>query len=662
MSEAVIIRDAAKDWADHLEIGYRKDLSRLNRNFPFERSILIDMGNLPSDLFMDLLGKPDKTLDDVRSGILDSGLMKSWDKDPFTLNIRFKNHPQKLLIKDLTSSRVGRFVSFEGIVRRVQSTKPSIISAAFECPCGRRINLPQTTRDLTSPIDQCTCGRKAVQYKLVPERCRTLDSQVLIIQEAPDKVTGSEIPSSVSVILRDDLCKQVNAGNRVYVTGILKTYQINPKDKVLNVEFDASYVEVIDREFFDIEISESEEIAIQEIAKDVDCWDKIVKSIAPSVYGSEDIKEAIALQLFGGVSEYNSDGTWQRGDIHVLLIGDPGIAKSKIMDAVLNLCPKGIMTSGRGSSTAGLTAAAVHDGDGGWTLDAGAAVLADRGQLLIDEMDKMTADDRSALHRAMEQQEVPINKAGINTVLKSRCSILAAANPIRGRFEDYEDLAGQFNLAPTLLSRFDLIFICRDVPNADKDYELAEFILSRSDSQKSMLTPDFLRKYISYAKQGIRPVLTEGARRQLSKFYSKLRGMAGDDKPMPITPRQLEGLLRLSQASARARLSDQIGVSDALKAIRIMEGCLRHVAYDPETNQFDIDRVCSPMSKQKRDIITDLKSTIIQIGKGEAVYLNVIYDEMIKLGHDPVKTEKILFEGYDNGAFTSPRRDYFKVM
>lgn len=660
--DPIQVIDRAADWQRLIEIAYRDECKRINREYPHSHTLCIDLNLVPQTAFTHLLEKPEDAIADCMAGIRATNFIPRWEGEPDKFNVRFYNHPRSITIKEMGATRLGRFVSFEGVVRRVYSTKPVVVRATYRCPCGRITPIIQTGRDLAAPEEVCICGRKSTSQKLVPERCEFVDHQVILVQESPDKVKGSEIPASLTVNLTDDLCKQINAGNRVVVTGVMIAYQAKPTDKILSVEFNASHVEVLDREFADIEITSEEEDTIRAMAEDPNIWDKIVASVAPSIYGNLEIKEAIALHLFGGVSGYNGDGSWQRGDIHVLLIGDPGIAKSKMLDVVLALCPRGIMTSGKGSSTAGLTAAAVPDGSGGWTLDAGAAVLADRGHLLVDEMDKMNADDRSALHRAMEQQEVPINKAGINTVLKSRCAMLAAANPVSGRFSDYEDIASQFNLPPTLLSRFDLIFICRDIPDAADDLRLAEFILSGSLAMSGPYSSDMVRKYVSYSTQTVNPVLSEEAKSELAKFYVRLRSMGGEGKPMPVTPRQLEGLRRMSQARARARLSDTVSAMDAKTAIRMMEDCLRHVAYDPDEGNFDIDRVCSSMSKVKRDIMLDLKSTIIETGMGEAVPLPVILREMESKGHAVGRVEKYLEEGYRNGAFCCPKRDTYRVM
>lgn len=663
MAATVEITDRAGDWARVIQSVYRDECRRLNNQYPFERSLNIDLGFVPQKLFNMILESPDVAASDLRSGVREHNLLPKWSsQERGILNVRFFNHPRPIPIKQLLSSQLGKFVSVEGVVRRVHTTRPAVRTAVFRCTCGRFTTITQTGKDLECPHETCVCGKKPQSQKLVTERCETLDYQTVILQESPDKVLGSEMPASVTVVLRDDLCNKVNAGNRIVVTGTLQSYQAKPSDTVLNVEFEASHVSVLDKDFVDIDVTEEEEAEIHRMANVKGSWDKIVASVAPSIFGNETIKEALTLQLFGGVSDMNDDGTWNRGDVHILLIGDPGIAKSKLMDVVFSLCPRGIITSGKGSSVAGLTAAAVSDGSGGWTLDAGAVVLADRGQLLIDEMDKMSTEDRSALHRAMEQQEVPINKAGINTVLKSRCSILAAANPVSGRFDDHIDLASQFNLPPTLLSRFDLIFICKDVVSSDDDLRIAEFILKGAGGKKGEYSTEMLRKYISYAKQTCNPELSKEAIDEIARYYVELRSKGGRGKPMPVTPRQLEGLRRLTQASARARLSNVADLADAMKAIRMMEHCLLHVAYDEDSGVFDIDRVCTAMSKAKRDLMIDLKASIIRIGAGDPVHINTILEEMESKGYPRDKVETVLEDGYNNGAFTAPRRDFYKVM
>ncbi len=336
------------------------------------------------------------------------------------------------------------------------------------------------------------------------------------------------------------------------------------------------------------------------------------------------------------------DGSHLRGDIHVLLIGDPGIAKSQLLRYVVKLSPRAIYTSGQSSTSAGLTATAVKDefGDGRWTLEAGALVLADMGVAAVDEMDKMQKEDRSALHEAMEQQSISVAKAGITATLKSRCALLGAANPKYGRFDEFTPIGEQINMPASLLSRFDLIFVMGDKPDPKKDEAIAEHILKAHSigetiaqhtrnpipgvndeyirDQLKPVTPDIdptlFRKYVAYAKRTSFPRLSDAAREVLVDYYLRLRGLASEsNKPVPVTARQLEALVRLAEASAKIRLSPDIDMTDAKRVVNIVDTCLRQIAYDAKSGTFDIDKVVTGISKGKRDLIRTIKEVIRQI-------------------------------------------------
>ncbi len=279
-------------------------------------------------------------------------------------------------------------------------------------------------------------------------------------------------------------------------------------------------------------------------------------------------------------------------------------------------------------------------GDGRWTLEAGALVLADMGIAAVDEMDKMQKEDRSALHEAMEQQSISVAKAGITATLKSRCALLGAANPKYGRFDMWGDIADQINMPPTLLSRFDLIFIMTDQPEQKRDLAIAEHILKShgigeliAQNKKTPIPgitdeyikeqlkpimpeiePALFRKYVAYAKRSCFPVLSLEAKDALIGYYLKLRGIAEQNKPVPVTARQIEALVRLSEASARIRLSNRIEQHDAERVIHIMDACLRQIAYDARTGSFDIDKIATGISKEKRDIVRVIKDAIRDIG------------------------------------------------
>ncbi|MFB6185414.1 MAG: ATP-binding protein, partial [Halobacteriaceae archaeon] len=336
-------------------------------------------------------------------------------------------------------------------------------------------------------------------------------------------------------------------------------------------------------------------------------------------YGYEETKMALILQLFSGVKKELPDKSRVRGDLHLLLIGDPGTGKSKLLQYIRKIAPRSVYTSGKGSTSAGLTAAAVRDdfGDGQqWTLEAGALVLADQGIAAVDELDKMDPTDRSAMHEGLEQQEISISKAGINATLKSRCALLGAANPKYGRFDQYEPIAEQIDLEPALISRFDLIFTVTDQPDEDRDEKLAEHILQtnyagelnthRKQSRTAnvseeqinqateTVTPEieseFLRKYIAYAKKNCYPTMSEAAKQRIQEFYVNLRAKGQEeDAPVPVTARKLEAIVRLAEASARVRLADTVTEADAERVIEIVRSCLQDIGVDPETGQFDAD-------------------------------------------------------------------------
>ncbi len=358
---------------------------------------------------------------------------------------------------------------------------------------------------------------------------------------------------------------------------------------------------------------------------------------------------------------------------------------------MVTLSPRGIYTSGKSSTAAGLTATAVKDefGDGRWTLEAGALVLADMGIAAVDEMDKMRAEDRSALHEAMEQQSISVAKAGITATLRSRCALLGAANPKLGRFDAYTPISEQINMPAALLSRFDLIFVMQDQPDPKRDEAIAEHILKTHrvgelivqhgkkpipgvddefiKQQLSPVTPDIpptlMRKYVAYAKRTCYPILSDGAKEALESYYLKLRGLADTNKPVPVTARQIEALVRLGEASARVRLSDTIEGADAERVIHIVDTCLRQVAYDAESGSFDIDKLVTGVPKSQRDIIRSIKEVIRDLG-GESREARV--DQVIEIvtgqGFAKDKVEHMIQVLLNQGEALQPRHGIIKLI
>ena len=438
------------------------------------------------------------------------------------------------------------------------------------------------------------------------------------------------------------------------------------------------------KEYTDISISEEDEMEILALAKDQTIHPKINNSIAPIIYGALVEKEAISYLLFGGTSKETKDGTKIRGESNILLIGDPGVGKSQILKSVSDLVPRGLYTSGRGSSAAGLTASVLRDPETGeMTLEAGGVVLADKGVAFIDEFDKMRKEDRSALHEAMEQHTVSIAKAGIVATLNARTSILAAANPKLGRWDKRKDTIDNLNLPPTIISRFDLIFPLIDTPNQAEDKLKANHILrihqniAQLEQDDESLPKELLRKYISYARSNIHPHLDDNAKEEILKFYLELRdgkglsleeeGIAALDsvegdqqkkkiKTIAITPRQLESLIRLSEARAKIALRSEVTREDAIRVIELFKHTLDRVT------KGDIDSLygISTTKRNRRETVLDL---IGSLAVGDHV---PDIDEILREGRERQLDANDLREMVDQllqkGDIYEPRPGKFKRM
>ena len=527
---------------------------------------------------------------------------------------------QEILIRYIRAKHLGKMISIEGIVRQASEVRPQVTNAKFECPsCGTIISVLQIDKKFKEP-SRCSCGRRGGFKQLSKEM---VDAQVLTIEEASDNLSGGEQPKRMTIFLKEDLVDprmemRTTPGSRVRIIGVLKEIAISSSSGAMLTRFDlaieANNIIPLEESFEDIDIDEEDERSIRELAGDPDLMKKMVRSIAPSIWGHSDVKWALALQLFGGTKKTRSDGTAMRGDIHVLLVGDPGVAKSVMLSFISGVAPKARYVSGKGASGKGLTATVVKDEIlKGWGLEAGAMVLANKGIVCIDEFDKMDEEDRSTMHEAMEQQTITITKATVQATLRSQTSVLAAANPKFGRFDPLQSIPKQVNLAPSLLSRFDCIFIMRDIPGRDSDEAIANHVLMehRQVAKHDVIDNDLLKKYISYSKKKYDPVLSEEAVKVMKDFYVGLRNMPqigdGPSKPIPIGARQLEAIVRLSEAHARMRLSKEVEVKDAVAAVDLVRSYLMQVGYDKDTKTFDVDRITgNPASaRNKIHIIQD---------------------------------------------------------
>ncbi len=1014
-----------------------------------------DLSKFDLELANLLLDQPEET---IKASELAAAEFDNVEKN---FKIRIKNLPEssRILIRNIRSKHIGKFVLLEGIVRQKSDVRPQVTSAKFECPaCGNVISILQLDGSFKEP-SRCSCGRKGKFHLLSKE---LVDAQGIVLEEVPEQLEGGEQPKRINVFLKDDLVspfseKRTSPGSKIRITGVIKEVPIILKTGAKSTRFDllieANHVEAVEETFLEMEINEEEERQIKEIAQDPRIYQRLVNSLAPSIFGHDRVKEALALQLLGGSRKVRKDGVVSRGDMHVLLIGDPGCiagdsqvaliykgmekiqalgtrhlepitevvtkirkhgkdryydfatvfqhyqeqpvlkvvletgksvtctynqpfltkkgwkradeilmgAKIRVMPkipsmvkklapsgfarvekksgclkpvslpekvtpelaalygyilgdgcihpngyrvtcyvnneekdlinmlvdfwsktfcvdaAVLtkeangklkmiddgggllrqimsvqkmhlieinsrqvaqslsilsnkrvpqqifkspkyvvarfiswlfeadgcafgngrgrtsiqlksksagllqdvqllllyfgiqsriigdNLCirrsydmesfakyigfnsekkrnalekvlevitnrsakqkrkkmqryervvkiepagtmdvydfevpvshtfiangivchnsgksamlkrvnlvaPKGRYVSGKGVSGAGLTASVVRDEFlKGWSLEAGAMVLASNGICMIDEMDKMNTDDRAAMHEALEQQTVSISKANIQATLLARTTVLAAANPKFGRFDPYGIIADQINLPPTLINRFDLIFPIKDLPDPERDEKMAGHILhlhQTPDFEEPEIPTPLLRKYFAYARQKINPILTDSALQEIKQYYVEMRNRSGVEegasRAVPISPRQLEALVRLSEANARARFSDKVTKKDARRAIDLLHYCLMAIGRDPETGKIDIDRIATGISASARSHILQIKEIISELESkiGKTIPIDDVLAGAREKGIEETQVEEAIEKLKRSGDLFEPRRGF----
>jgi len=543
---------------------------------------------------------------------------------------------------------------------------------------------------VNEPPLKCSECRNQGTMTLIHNRCYFANKQQVKMQETPDVIPEGATPNTVSMCVFDSLVDEAKPGDRVEVTGvyravpirvapnqrairsIYKTYldiihiRKDTKGKLRNTAKKDDNEDMKDAEYMrtggdnldddmmnmdaqqqqnddttntetmasnisprgdaELEFSPARIREIQELSKHPDVYERLAKSVAPSIWELEDIKKGILCQLFGATNKTfkGSSANKVRGDINILLVGDPGVAKSQLLTYVHRVAPRGMYTSGSGSSAVGLTAYVSRDPETkDMVLESGALVLSDRGVCCIDEFDKMGDGARSMLHEVMEQQTVSIAKAGIIAVLNARTSVLASANPVGSRYNPNMSIVDNLHLPPTLLSRFDLLYLVLDQPNPETDRRLARHLVSLHYKDppkraKATVSAELLTDYISYAKQTCHPVLGEEAGEQLVDGYVKMRqlGSAGGRKVVTATPRQLESLVRISEALARIRLSKTVEKQDSTEALRLMRVAMQSAAIDPRTGLIDMDKILTGHSAADRKQRSDIAEGVDEILQG----------------------------------------------
>ncbi|WJK63735.1 ATP-binding protein [Halobacterium salinarum] len=875
---------ANKELVDQFEEFYRRyysdEIGNLARQYPRESKSLElhwrDLYQMDPDLADDYISHPDQLQEAAEEALRVYDLPV--DVSLGQAHVRVHGLAEHTDIRAIRAEHLNTMVSIQGMVRKATDVMPKIQRAVFVCQrCGTDTEVPQGDAGFQEPYQCESCERQG-PFKLDPDRSEFVDSQKLRIQESPEGLGGGETPQSIDVHVEDDATGNVTPGDHVTVTGVLRLDQSEEAtdSPVFEHYMEGSSVVIEDAEFDELNISEADKEEIVALSDHEEIHEEMVDSMAPAIYGHREAKLAMMLQLFSGVTKHLPDKSRIRGDLHMLLIGDPGTGKcvrgdttvaladgsereirdlveanlndprpvddgvwddvdvavpslaadgrlvqrratkvwkreapetmyrvrtaaghrltvtpshplfvagshgpdavrtedlevgqlvgvapdgdgsgqvapdggvirdaqpapvgdaetvawsaiesitevepdeewvydlevegthsyltdgvvshnSQMISYVQNIAPRSVYTSGKGSSAAGLTAAAVRDdfGDGQqWSLEAGALVLADNGVAAVDELDKMADDDRSAMHEALEQQKISVSKAGINATLKARCSLLGAANPKYGRFDQYEPIGEQIDLEPALISRFDLIFTVTDQPDPEEDAALADHILqtnyagelntqneelananyseaeieSQTEDVAPAIEPGLLRKYIAYARRTCFPTMTPDARQAIEEFYVDLRSKGADeDAPVPVTARQLEAIVRLAEASARLRLSDSVEKSDADRVIGIVQSCLQDIGVDPETGEFDADVVETGQSKTQRDRVKNIKALIGEIEEefDDGAPVEEVLDRAEEIGMDAGKAEHEIEKLKERGELYQPNTDHLRSI
>lgn len=690
--------DLPARWTSLIQDYFSEAVHNLAQTWPDDQSLDISyriIEGFDTEFANDIVKNPDLHFhaanQALRQFLIDAGGSTIY---PFVRIIHLPSD-QVRTVSQLRADDIGQMLALDSVVTKISGVRPRIYSAVFECmACNHTMALNQPNeQELIEPVEceQITggCGRPKRQTRFVLNHNESIliNSQFIELQELPEQMKGGIQPERIICIGEHDLAGKLNPGDRVKANGVLfiRSQRKGGKDTpVFDIFLRIQSLERQNIPLEEINITEDEELEIKELARRPDIYDLFTNSIAPSIFGMNHIKESLMLQLFGGVARLNEDGTRNRGDIHILLMGDPGVAKSQLLSYMSKLSPRGRFTSGQSASAAGLTAAAVQDptADGRWTLEAGALVLADLGLAAIDEFDKMNEGDRSSMHEAMEQQRISISKAGINASLRTRCAILAAANPKKGKFEPVSEIpfTSQINLSPPLVSRFDVIWLLTDDPDENKDAKIANHIIknrlrgvsellvnegSATDPSKSsaelkksaddieMLPRELIRKFIAHAKRTVHPNLTDEARDTIVKFYIETRKKGGNSADsVSITARSLEALARLAEASARIRLSQEATLEDAERAIKITR-LWRYALMGEDFDETSTYAGKKGTVRNKERTIRDIVSTLQNDGDGVVNSIDV-YNEAEKVGIDRNNAETIIEKLVLNGTLMRP--------
>lgn len=658
---------------------YWEDLNCLSETYPENKSLYVEYRHIRSfdnDVAEHLLDYPEEWLDAATEAISETVVQF---KELPDVRVRVIGLPQtsEVGISKLRDVHLGKFLSLRCVISKASEVRPAYEIAPFLClRCGHitKVDQPKDNDYLQEPFAGCensTCGKKG-PFKLADDGAVMYNHQYLKVQEPIENLRGKQ-PEFLNVSCADEIAGITNAGDKIIITGVLKGRPKTGKDgktKHLEFIFVANAIEKSDTDYENIEILPDEIDLFKKWASEDVLKSKILSSVAPSIFGLEDIKLGIALQLFGGMPVNLPDGTRKRGDIHILMVGDPGCGKSQILDFVAKFAPRAVSFSGKSSSEAGLTGAAVKDElDGKWWIQPGALTLADGGICCADEVEKMKSGALGSIHEALEQQIVHISKV-VKADLWTRTAFLGAANPKYGRYDKYTSIAEQITHGDAFISRMDLLFVLQDVPNKATDTKLARHIIGTLRGNADITEPgmdlELFRKCIAYARTNVFPELTDESAELIIQFFVRTRDAeGGKHEAIPITARTLEAAFRLATAHARMRLSDVIEEEDAREAVKLLESNLKNVGIDPETGELDADIISNGASRSQEKkmkliigIIKDFSS--MDMARNKSARKDDVLARCIEEGiKDP---DKHIQKLRTRGEIMCPEEGYYKLV